>query len=71
MVVHDQPEAEGHLEEYVKQVRSLAESLEEGGPGPLVFIEYAVGLEVPRFVELFHMGLMTCRRSLVHWGCSG
>lgn len=53
MVVHDQPEVEGHFGDYVRQVRALDELLKQAGPGPLVLIEYACGLEVPRFVELF------------------
>ena len=61
MIVHDQPDVAGRFEDYVRQVRVLDERLEEGGPGPLVFIEYAVGLEVPRFVELFEV-VRDCER---------
>ena len=61
MIVHDQPDVAGRFEEYVRQVRVLDKRLEEGGPGPLVFIEYAVGLEVPRFVELFE-AVRDCER---------
>ena len=53
MIVHDQPDVAGRFEDYVRQVRVLDKRLEQAGEGPLVFIEYAVGLEVPRFVELF------------------
>jgi len=51
MIVHDQPDVAGRFEDFVRQVRVLDKRLSEGGP--FVFIEYAVGLEVPRFVELF------------------
>lgn len=61
MIVHDQPDVEGRFEDYVRQVRVLNERLEEGGLGPLVFIEYAVGLEVPKFVELFE-AVRECER---------
>ncbi len=61
MIVHDQPDVAGRFEDYVRQVRVLDKRLEEAGPGPLVFIEYAVGLEVPRFVELFE-SVGTCER---------
>ena len=53
LIVHDQPEVAGRFGDYVRQVRALDERLEDVGPGPLVFIEYACGLEVARFVELF------------------
>jgi hypothetical protein len=61
MIVHDQPDVAGRFEEYVRQVRVLNERLEEAGPGPMLFIEYAVGLEVPRFVELFE-AVRDCQR---------
>src|SRR5271166_1365370 len=44
MIVHDQPDVAERFEEYVRQVCILDERLEERGPGPLVFIEYACGL---------------------------
>jgi hypothetical protein len=61
LIVHDQPEVEGRFGDYVRQVRALDGLLEGAGPGPLVFIEYACGLEVARFVELFD-AVHDCRR---------
>ncbi len=61
LVVHDQPEVEGRFEDYVRQVRALDRLLEDAGPGPLVFIEYACGLEVARFIGLFD-AVRDCRR---------
>lgn len=58
MIVHDQPEVAGRFEDYVRRVRVLDERLEGG---PLVFSEYACGLEVPRFVELFEV-VRSCER---------
>ena len=59
MIVHDQPDVASRFEDYVRQVRVLNKRLDERGP--LVFIEYAVGLEVPRFVELFE-AVRDCER---------
>jgi hypothetical protein len=61
MVLHDQPEVATHLNDYVRAVFALDQQLRSQGPGPQVFIEYACGLEVPRFVQLFE-AIRDCKR---------
>jgi hypothetical protein len=79
MVLHDQPEVASRFEDYVHEVFALDGRLRAQGPGPMLFIEYACGLEVPRFVQLFeavrdcarigacidisHIGIRECQRA--------
>jgi hypothetical protein len=79
MVLHDQPEVASHPDEYVRAVESLDRRLRDQGPGPMLFIEYACGLEIPEFVRLFervrdcsrmgacidisHIGIRECQRA--------
>ena len=53
MVLHDQPEVASRPDEYVRAVKSLDRSLRDQGTGPMLFIEYAWGLEIAEFVRLF------------------
>src|SRR5205085_1652107 len=53
MVLHDQPEVASQLDEYIHAVVALDQRLRDQGPGPMLFIEYACGLEIPQFVRLF------------------
>jgi hypothetical protein len=79
MVVHDQPEVADRPDEYVQAVGALDRRLRDQGLGPMLFIEYACGLEVPQFVRLFekvrdcprvgacidisHIGIRECQRA--------
>jgi len=79
MVLHDQPEVATCSEDYVREVFDLDRRLQAQGPGPMLFIEYACGLEVPCYVELFervrdcarvsacidisHIGIRECQRA--------
>jgi hypothetical protein len=79
MVLHDQPEVASHFDDYVGAAFALDQRLRGQGPGPLLFVEYACGLEVPRFVQLFeairactrvaacidisHIGIRECQRA--------
>ena len=78
LVVHDQPEATARRDESLTQVRTLNDRLETQAPGPLLFLEYACGLELPEYVRLIadlkdcgrvsacidisHMAIHECRR---------
>ncbi|MBI4861493.1 MAG: hypothetical protein HY815_14720, partial [Candidatus Riflebacteria bacterium] len=78
LVIHDDPAIASRLDRYVASVRSLDARLVDLGPGPQLFIEYAVGHEPRRFVELFrtiedcsrvgacldigHVGMFHCER---------
>ncbi len=78
LVVHDHGSFEGRLAEVVDAFRSLDHRLIEMKNPPLVFVEYAVGLELDYFASLFektrdlahmcacidigHMGIFTCRQ---------
>ncbi len=53
MVVHDQAEIAGRLKEYLSILRDLAPRLEEIRGAPLLFIEYASGLEPDTYINLF------------------
>lgn len=48
-VVHDQPDAASRPDEYAASLRELAPAL----GGPYIFIEYAVGLDLRQYIELF------------------
>jgi len=78
LVLHDQPEVVEHPDEYVQAVEALDRRLCQAGLGPMVFIEYACGLEVEPFTQLFqnvrnctrigacidisHIGIRECQR---------
>lgn len=78
LVVHDHDGFAGRLEEVVSAFRSLDQRLDGIDDAPLVFVEYAVGLELDYFATLFektrelthvsvcidvgHMGIFTCRQ---------
>jgi hypothetical protein len=78
-VVHDQPEAAQHFDDYMQSLRHLNSLLAEIKPAPQLFIEYACGLEPARFVDLFtqckplrhvsacvdvgHLGIFQARRA--------
>jgi hypothetical protein len=79
MVLHDQPEVAGQLDDYVQAVFALDRRLRKQGPGPMLFIEYACGLEIHQFIRLFeavvdcprigacidisHIGIRECQRA--------
>lgn len=78
LVVHDHDGFAGRSEEVVTAFRSLDQRLDQIKDAPLLFVEYAVGLELDYFVSLFektrelthvsvcidigHMGIFTCRQ---------
>ncbi len=78
LVVHDHGSFEGRLAEVVTAFGSLDQRLAEIEDAPLVFVEYAIGLELDYFASLFektrdlshvsacidigHMGIFTCRK---------
>jgi hypothetical protein len=53
MVVHDQPETASRFDDYVAAVRELDTRLQQQGPGPTAFIEYAAGIPTEAFTALF------------------
>jgi hypothetical protein len=61
LVVHDQGEVAHQFGTYVQAVKALDRRLADQGPGPLLFVEYAAGLEPATFVALFE-ALRDCRR---------
>jgi hypothetical protein len=79
MVVHDEPAIESRFDDYVAIVRDLNTRLEVQGEGPMLYIEYAVGLPCEAFVALFealrgcgrvsatvdisHVGIRQCQRA--------
>lgn len=78
LVVHDHDGFAGRIDEVVAAFRSLDKRLGEINDAPLLFVEYAVGLELDYFVALFektrelthvsvcidigHMGIFTCQQ---------
>lgn len=78
LVVHDHDGFADRLEEVVIAFRSLDHRLNQIKDAPLLFVEYAVGLELDYFVTLFektrelthvsacidigHMGIFTCKQ---------
>ncbi|MBY0232780.1 MAG: hypothetical protein K2W96_26155 [Gemmataceae bacterium] len=52
LVVHDQKRIETHFDDYVAAVRDIDARLPEGGP--MLCIEYAVGLPAEAFAAVFH-----------------
>lgn len=61
MVVHDEQAMEARFDTYVAAVRDLNTRLEAQGDGPMLYIEYAVGLPVGAFVAAFE-ALRGCAR---------
>ncbi len=61
LIAHDQPEVATRFDDYVAAVRRLDQRLQAQGPGPWLFLEYAAGLEIECFIELFH-ALRDCPR---------
>jgi hypothetical protein len=53
MVVHDQAETASRFEAYVVAVREIDSRLQQQGPGPMLFIEYAAGIPTEAFATLF------------------
>jgi hypothetical protein len=80
LVVHDHDGFADRVDEVVAAFRSLDKRLGEIDDAPLLFVEYAVGLELDYFVSLFektrelthvsacadigHMGIFSCRQRL-------
>jgi hypothetical protein len=52
-ILHDQPEAESRLEDYVSAVHEVDRGLLAADGGPCLFIEYAAHIGRGAFVELF------------------
>jgi hypothetical protein len=79
LIVHDQPEIANHFDQYIAVVRDLDRRLVRQGSGPLLFIEYAAGLETATFIEMCralrectrvsacidvsHIGIRQCQRA--------
>jgi hypothetical protein len=79
LVVHDQPEAATRFADYVAAARDLDRRLTRQGPGPLLFVEYAAGLEPATFaalaealrdcqrvgvcIDVSHVGIRQCQRT--------
>jgi hypothetical protein len=61
LVVHDEPAAAERFHDYVAAVREVDGRLRRQGPGPLLLIEYAAGLEPGAFVAL-HEAVRDCPR---------
>ena len=53
LVVHDQTEASSRFDEYLAAVRDVASRIETIDRAPLLFIEYAAGIDPGTFVRLF------------------
>jgi hypothetical protein len=53
MVVHDHRAMVSRAEEYLRAVRSVNQQLSKTTNAPLLFIEYAVGLETDQFLAFF------------------
>ena len=53
MVVHDQPEIATSPADYIVAVRDMGQRLERTEGGPILFIEYAVFLDAPVFLDFF------------------
>lgn len=53
LVVHDRDDVPMRLKEYLSALRELNSGLREVGGGPLLFIEYAAGLDPEVFVNIF------------------
>ncbi len=53
LVIHDQVEITTRFDDYLAALRKMELRLKEIQGGPYLFIEYAVGLEPERFIELF------------------
>jgi len=51
LVIHDQPEAATQKEDYLAALRDIGTRLERIRNSPLLYVEYAVGLEPGLFVE--------------------
>jgi hypothetical protein len=82
LVVHDQWEVASRFHEYAAAVRALDARLQELGPGPVVAIEYAVGLDPELFValqdevrgstrisacvDIGHLGIRHCHIAFAH-----
>jgi hypothetical protein len=54
MVVHDQLELVQRPDDYLQSVRRLASELERIAGGPVLFVEYAAGLEPEQFLQFYH-----------------
>jgi hypothetical protein len=54
MVVHDQQEAAAQRGNYLAALREIGTRIERMRSSPLLFVEYAVGLEPALFVEVIH-----------------
>lgn len=79
LVIHDQAEVAGRFEDYVAAVRQLDARLRMQGPGPLLLVEYAAGLEPATFgalheavrdcsrvsacIDIGHIGIFQCQRA--------
>lgn len=79
ILVHDQPEIASRFDDYVTALRDLDRRLQQLGPGPVLHIEYAVGLPTEAFVAVFqavedcprlaacidvsHIGIRQCQRA--------
>ncbi|MBW2109123.1 MAG: hypothetical protein JRI36_10730 [Deltaproteobacteria bacterium] len=53
LVLHDQPELCSSFHDYVTALRRLADGLQEMTHPPALYVEYASGLPVDRFIRLF------------------
>jgi hypothetical protein len=61
MVVHDHADTASRFDDYVAAVRNMNAKLEELGPGPMLFIEYAAGIPPEAYVALFE-SVRNCSR---------
>lgn len=53
LVVHDQWEAATHPSAYLDSLREVAQRLDDIPDGPVLFLEYAVGLDLPVYLHIF------------------
>lgn len=65
LVIHDQPELATRPDEYLAALREIGRSLEQLPQSPLLFLEYAAGLDPALYVEL----LQALRDSTMVSGC--
>ena len=54
LVIHDQPELATRSDEYLAALREIGSRLDQISNSPLLFLEYAAGLDPALFVEALH-----------------
>ncbi len=55
LVVHDQRESASHLDDYITSLLRIDDELEKIRNSPLLFVEYAVGLNPEEFIRIFNL----------------